>query len=742
MPETNNTSSLLSNGKNDKNPWLKKLATIALAASLLFSENIKAENWNNAPKNDKLQIELATTLQSWQEAFQFWDEEQDKIKSKEEMTIDIIKNNLYINGKSVNNLENVIIKKENNTLYSVEFDHEFLEWTQKIKLFFTTRYENNSIFFNFQNWEFPEWIWKTTGKPVTLPTNKTIEIDPTTHNNYDVRTIWNWKRENFNIVYNDIKTKETIENIVKEKSFLAATRFEHIDELENTQLEALEKPKLWKEVFKEDFYYRTLFYSTNWKKFDVTNIYFNPNWELNLEKTLENKTNLTILWINVEYNITASKDTIVFTITEQSKQELIEKVKQDRAVLINMINNTKIIAPDEIFSWLNKNESALNFQSKTSYLSLNPITWIYNIKLNTENQLEPLHCTVKWNNVTLVAETWKPINEFHANYKPEENNNYKITKNGQGLSVNKIRNEIENPRENLPYYTWDIDATNLIRTFWTQTNYNWYLNHYDINWILVTKIPCDKQEDESYKFNKDKKHTEIKAIKLYRYPWFEEKIQEINSLIVNLWITDAEIRKIFEESLKNDWFEFNQEVVEFKNPETWKSIYYNIDKNFNITLDNDIYTQVWNRLDFIKQRLKLAEIINNSHIKWRNGYQYKDFEKFIWWETWIGKQIISPEQLRKFVSWESNEITIKISRWNWQYTDIIYTADKYGWFSSKLKSWEKKWSVNLNGQRYTINTVDKNNLEQIHKELKRKKMDTEINLNCWDIIVDPKEERE
>ena len=36
MPETNNTSNILSDGKNNKHPWLKKLATIALATSLLY----------------------------------------------------------------------------------------------------------------------------------------------------------------------------------------------------------------------------------------------------------------------------------------------------------------------------------------------------------------------------------------------------------------------------------------------------------------------------------------------------------------------------------------------------------------------------------------------------------------------------------------------------------------------------------------------------------------------------------
>ena len=744
MPETSHNSNFLSNENSHIRPRIRRAFTITLIASALLGSPKKAQAETEERRPNT--TELPATLKSWteeiiveiKEALGDWDEGQDKIKSKEEMAIDYINNNVYVNWKAANWLKNSTIKNIWANLYSLTFEYEdFKEWPRDIEIEFKTNYENNSVSIEFQHYKISSSKWMRV-----CPPNTTLEIDKTTHNKYDIRNVWNWKRENFNIVYNDQKTKEAIEKIVKEKKFSATTRFEHIDELENTQLNALETPKLWKEVFKDgDWYYRTLFYSTNGKRFDVTDVYFNPNWELNLEKTLENKATLTILWIDVEYDIAENDDIITFTIAKQSKQELIEKVKQDRAALINMINNTNIIAPDEIFSWLNKNEDSQNFQSKTWYLSLNPINWIYNIKLNAENQLEPLHCIVKWNNITLVAETWKPINEFHANYKIEEDNNYKITKSGQGLAVNKIRDEIENPRENLPYYTWDADAINLIRTSWTLTNYNWYLYHYDNNWNLVTKTPCDKQEDESYEYNKDKDYTETEAIKLYRYPRFEDKVQAIDTLIDNLWITDAEIREIFEKSLKNDWFEFKQKVVEFKNPETWKSIYYKMDKNFNITLANDLYKKVWERLDFIKKRLELAEIINNSHIKWRNGYQFKDFEKFIWGEMWIGKQIISPEQLRKFVSWESNEITIRISRWSGQYTDIIYTADKSGKISSWLKSWEWKWSVYLNSQRYYIETVNENYLEEILKERKRKKIYAELDLNCWDIVVDPKEER-
>ena len=144
-----------------------------------------------------------------------------------------------------------------------------------------------------------------------------------------------------------------------------------------------------------------------------------------------------------------------------------------------------------------------------------------------------------------------------------------------------------------------------------------------------------------------------------------------------------------------------------------------MDKNFKIERDQKLYSIAENRINFMLNRLKLAEIINNSQILRKNGKEYKDFEQFIWWETWIGKQIISPEQLQKFISWETDEITIKISRWQRNYTDIVYTASGKK-LTTRLKSGEWKWSVYLNPQWYTIKTEDK----------------------TWNIILDPKEERE
>ena len=192
--------------------------------------------------------------------------------------------------------------------------------------------------------------------------------------------------------------------------------------------------------------------------------------------------------------------------------------------------------------------------------------------------------------------------------------------------MTKISTKMENPKENLPYYTWDNYAVHLLRGSGNLTNYkDGYLNHFDNKWVLVAKMPYDKTEDGSYEFNEEKYHTKIEALKLYNYHWFNNKVQRIGELAAELWIVDADIRDIFEKALKNDWLDFNQNVVEIVDTETWESIYYNLDKNSKIQRDENLYKIAEKHIDFMKNRLELAKIINNSKVLWKNGKQYKDY---------------------------------------------------------------------------------------------------------------------
>jgi hypothetical protein len=49
---------------------------------------------------------------------------------------------------------------------------------------------------------------------------------------------------NFNIIYNEYRTKEKIKNIIRKQEFKQTKNFEEIEEFENTQLTWLNKPVL------------------------------------------------------------------------------------------------------------------------------------------------------------------------------------------------------------------------------------------------------------------------------------------------------------------------------------------------------------------------------------------------------------------------------------------------------------------------------------------------------------------
>ena len=204
----NNSNSIQRKETPKKHPRKNIATTGAIMLSLLWAP--KATEAKTDITNTT-NTELAVTIDQKPIIFD-WDEHQNKLRSKEEMTIDFIKNNVYINWKSINDIDGAKVTKKNDKLYSVEFEYNFseLEWSKKIKLEFNTKYENNSISFNFDNSQI-----FINNKRVLLKTNTSVEINDITHNNYDIRTIWNWKRENFNIVYNDIKTKKAIEENIK-----------------------------------------------------------------------------------------------------------------------------------------------------------------------------------------------------------------------------------------------------------------------------------------------------------------------------------------------------------------------------------------------------------------------------------------------------------------------------------------------------------------------------------------------
>ncbi len=680
--ESISTNNFRDKTEKSKSTW-KKLITLATLALALSGSPKQAQAIDT--KKQEIKIELADN-------FSNWDEKKNKLRTKEEMTIDYISRNLYINGKSIKDT-NAKIEKIAENLYSVEFEHEFLEWSKKIKMIFETRYENNGIFMKFQNHQISTDKWMKK-----FPTNTILE-DKTTHNNYDTRVTPDTKTSNFTIKYNPYKTQNTIKNIVSKQEISSKQTFERIPEFENTQLTRLNNPTLWKYVFdeKSNTYHRELFYQDNLDYTKIVQIYFNENGEIDIQKTLENKKDLEILWIKVQYNI---DDNWQFSILDESKQELIEKVRHDREILINMINSTKI-ASNKDFPWLNKIEYNDMRAPDSKIISLNPIKWIYEIQLN-ENH-EKLHCKVEWESIILVDETGKTTNNtFYFN---QWKNYYKLSINGWALSAQIINKAGENPHKILPNYSGDINAKNILNNKWLLTNINTNnIQYFDNNWYLIAQIPC-KKENETFKML-DEYSTPLNMLDLYNYDWFKSITDNINWLCEQLWIVDIDIRKAFEKSLKEKGIDFNLKDIKISNPDSKKSIYYKISDNFDIKQDEKLYKTAKNCLETIKSRLEFIKMINNCQILRKNGKQIEDFEQFIWWESGIWKNFESQEDILKFLSGEINEINVKLIRWNWQSEIVNYSV-----IWNRLKALlTGQWSVYISDQRYNVKTDDRWNI--------------------------------
>ena len=218
-----------------------------------------------------------------------------------------IRQNLYINWKSAEELEATITPAGD--LYTVEFKYKSDE----------NKYEDISIDLIMERDSSKRSMiyhhYKYNGITNTWHSN-TIEFDETTHKQYDIIVKSNWNRINFNIEYNDIKTKMYIENLIKSKGIKAEPQFKEEEDFENTQLcwlsrpkmtikdkkwDFLEKiillwkanvltnPKLWeKDVKVGSWHYKTLYYSINWEDIDIAKVYYKQNWDFDAETTQKN----------------------------------------------------------------------------------------------------------------------------------------------------------------------------------------------------------------------------------------------------------------------------------------------------------------------------------------------------------------------------------------------------------------------------------------------------------------------
>jgi len=659
-----------------------------------------------------------------------------------EVTKESIEKGVYLNWISGKEAK---IEEESANYYSVEFSNIFGDWKEwwKMKMYFNVEYTSSSIILHLDtnrkckieiNGQKVEWSkWD----------KEIIIMDEWKEKHYDIVYKGNWKSINFDIKYNEYETeRQIIEKIKKQGLMPPENPFLRIDKLENTQLTWLNNPTLWKEVFKdENGYYRKLFYSAWNKKKDITNVYFNEDWKINTEKT-EGQGDIEIMWINVKYSIDGNGK---FSIDADSQEALIDKVKKDKSIIVDMVKDIKGAIDLEMFSWLSR-ETYVDFtdkmvwQFKTEIISLEPVFWIYSLKLSNEGHLDPLYCKVDNNNLILVDESWKKVDQEYLNYKlgnKKEKLYYKFTIENWSLKLDKMDDKLENQRDTLPTYTWDLNLNN-----WTLTsNYGNLIEYTDREWNLIANIPCHKTDD--WEFVADTPSEDVDPIKLYKRSKYSEITAEISTLAANLWITETSVLTMFKDSFKKEELDFTkkQEVVEVKNlNNNTESIYYklsNKDHMFDLTEDANMYSIVERKLKFIKERLSLTEKIKNSSVWYKNYDKYEDFEGFLLWRTWVWKKTIDPNKIYKFVSWNSDDLAVDISRWSWSndHVEVIYTADKNNDVANNLKSEQGDKIINISWQNYKLLPVKKD------KKIEYKKNNTvkTVNLKKWDITIDPVE---
>ena len=699
---------------------------------------------------EKTVVEKTTFPSARQEVYlndKWWEIGDGPEKVPEDVWKNFIKKNLYINWKPAGDSVDIKLEWDWYT-YKIWFTHEFKDpkWDQtksfdgsrRIRIDVKLQREHNNISMIYGNKflygkdensqiarinvddsqkDFYEW---TIGE--------CIEINQETHRQYEVVSDNNTKRMNFDIVYNDFETEKKIKSLIEGRSIKETPVFveqkedesweiktvEWIEELENTQLNQLDHPTLWKEVFNENGnYYRELFYPTSigWKS-HIAKIYFTSNWKFDNEKT---KCQFNTLEKDVDFDITENNGKIEFSI--KSKDDLINKVKDDRDILTKFASDV-IGASPTIFPWLKTwykvKDGVSTLQIDTKILSLDPVLWIYSIKLNEKDLL---YCKVKDKSVVLVDEAWNEVKQRYINR--EGNNYYKVFKKDNKLNIGKNEKWKENPEKKLPVYKkWDANAIKLLKHDGVLTEHDGkYLNYYDNEWVLIAKMPYDKLKDWSYKFNPDNYKTRIEAQKLYRYSWFNNDTKKIKEMCNDLWVSDVTIQEIFKSSLldelKKNQEDFDQNAVEIRDSKTGESVYYTLDDKFQIEKKTSLYEKAQLCINLMKKRLEQVQNINARKLirenegkkaLFKNNSKYDNFEYFIWWDAGFWKQIPSQENLKEFISWKTNKLTVVLSRWKSESKEITYTV-KGNDIESELSSWEEVWKITILNQKYTVRTV-------------------------------------
>ena len=699
--------SISNKGLSYSKRFLIPLATVITMAVWMWK--VKANNteallwnlkWNEISFWEK-QIDFSNTLN----LSEFFD--------KEWVAEEYLKNNLFIKWKPITNEEfNHNIQKIEKDIYQIKYSHEF-EWISNfseaskrditIKVKFT--YKDNNIFIEFD--KINVWWFE-------LQDNWTLILDNTVYD-YDISQ-WVNKSIEINSKANPYKTSEMIKNKIKENKFSFSSKIENIKEFENTQLTKLNDISLWQEVMREwEFYYREVFLTEKWQYRPIWKIYFDKYWKLDENKTNEEIKNkeILVLWVKLIFNkISVSGSNIQFSLNDNSKENLKEKVSDHRKTIINIIDKAKV-GPNTEFKWFNKIRSKRVWSDKEE--------WLFNTWLITLELIDDTYVFQRWDKNQSIcfwieSKDWSEDNVFLKNLNNQKiedffitinNNYYKVTLKNNELAIYKIQKEWVNITNNLPSFSWDKNIVSIME----DKNINHYYNtsgkqlEYRTNdWIMITSIPCEKSEKWEYKINKAS--TNINIEDLYNFPEFKKTTDEIKKIQKKLNTLDIDILNSFQILLVKEWIKLNNQNLIRVVDKKWTSYYCNIKEIKNwiqINPDVKLYKDVENTLRKIKSRLEIVERLNDTKIRWTNNGKKEDFTKFVWWWRWIGTRFISQNNIISFISQSTNEIKLDILRWEWQITSIIYDISRKSW-KMKLK-WKSK--ITISWQEYKIKINEK-----------------------------------
>ena len=748
MPETSKSPNSPSNEKTNQKSFLGTIVpiftfTIALAFAGSPKES-KASTRNNAG----ITIELATTLQNNNNVFQYKPESEnertDNIKPIWEMSIDYIWQNFYINWQAAKDFDiervwekeysieypldsDKILKfvvKCNYSTTSITFDKDVKAYIVFKRSGDTIKYDEtkwmsqfdkidlkvngdvkekqvtiywNKIYFKVDNVIYVYEKWETNGSVSNFAlTEKLVLIDINNIKNewelwHDVWINNNTYVNHLSIKENPYKNEELIKNAIAKATINYTKSFEDdYPELWNFPLNRLNRPDLWKEVYKDgDYYYRELYYKDGWDYIKVMNVYFDETGKIDIKKTNESMedSNLFKKW---ECSINENGE---FFITDDYVQNLVQQLITDRGTIINMVNTDKVVSTED-FPWLKRDIIEDIWAPNPKIISYNPIKQMLEISLNNQ---EKLHCKVENNVVTIVDETGTPTNnDFYYNFWKKY---YRVSVKDWKLSVEIIDKPGENPRKTLPNYLGDPTVKSVLNSDWvvTSINANNIIYFDKNNWKLIGEIPWKKEDGvrkvlDDYSVN-------LNFLDLYNDESFETQRTAIQDLCKELGIVDIDIRNIFRKKLENSGIDFNLKDVRIVQPwsKYWK--YYKIDNNFKITIDDKLYNSAEKCFEEMLSRLQYIKKINDCKILRVHWKEVKDFQEFIWLES---KDYESEEAVLKFVEWENDEVKVKIRRWNWQEAIVNYSV-----IWNVLKSWFTwEGKTYFSDQWYNLSTDD------------------------------------